>query len=165
MVLRIMPNSRCFVVAAFAVVCSGSYFVSAAAPASADLAADRNAISARLLQWTVAFNERRAADTCAIFAPDLIADVEGAPERGRAAICAQIATALARTDQRMTNAPDIREIIVSGRLAVVRLVWRVTVEHGTTRETTDEPGIDVFRKEPDGTWVIIRYLAYSREVR
>jgi steroid delta-isomerase len=143
----------------------GGLLVWAAAPAGADSESDRAAIAARLLRWTVAFNERRADATCDIFARDLIADVAGAPERGRAAICAQIATALARTDQRMTNVPDIREIIISGKVAVVRLVWRVTIERGHMRQTTDEPGIDVFRKEPDGTWVIIRYLAYSREVR
>jgi hypothetical protein len=26
-----------------------------------------------------------------------------------------------------------------------------------------EPGIDIFRRQPDGSWKIMRYMAYSRE--
>ena len=27
--------------------------------------------------------------------------------------------------------------------------------------TTEEPGIDIFRKQPDGRWQIIRFIAYT----
>jgi hypothetical protein len=45
----------------------------------------------------------------------------------------------------------------------VRLVWTLKVKRaGATRETVSrEPGIDIFRKQPDGRWKIIRYLAYE----
>jgi hypothetical protein len=30
--------------------------------------------------------------------------------------------------------------------------------------TSREPGLDVFSRQPDGTWNIIRYLATTREI-
>ena len=51
---------------------------------------------------------------------------------------------------------------MSGDLAVVRLVWRLEiVSAGTAAKVSEEPGIDIFRKQPDGSWKIIRYIAYE----
>ena len=57
----------------------------------------------------------------------------------------------------------IKEIIVSGDLAAVRLVWTLTVKRpGQVGGTaTTEPGLDLFRRQGDGTWKIVRYLAYE----
>ncbi len=57
----------------------------------------------------------------------------------------------------------IKEILVSGDLAAVRLVWTLTVATvGVAKTATaDEPGMDVFRKQPDGTWKIVRYIGYE----
>src|SRR5208337_3901354 len=54
----------------------------------------------------------------------------------------------------MRYAPDIEEIIVSGDLAVVRLVWNVSIRRGPTPAISKEPGLDVFRRQPDGRWAI-----------
>jgi ketosteroid isomerase-like protein len=55
----------------------------------------------------------------------------------------------------------IKEVIVLGSLAVVRLTWISTVTGSDGRSTTDdEPGLDVFQRQRDGTWKIIRYMAY-----
>ena len=58
---------------------------------------------------------------------------------------------------------DIKEVIVAGDLAVVRLVWRlkVTVPGAADAVESKEPGLDVFRRQPDGSWKIIRYVAYE----
>jgi steroid delta-isomerase len=50
----------------------------------------------------------------------------------------------------------------SGDLAVVRLVWTLETEreYGVGKKTIQEPGIDVFRRQADGSWKISRYLAY-----
>jgi steroid delta-isomerase len=41
-------------------------------------------------------------------------------------------------------------------------VWALTVTLGNGQKVTSvEPGMDVFRKEPDGSWKIIRYIAYE----
>jgi steroid delta-isomerase len=133
----------------------------ALSPAWADPDADKAAIVARLEAWADAFNARDAARTCDIFAPDLIATVRGAAERGRNAVCAQIGSALADPARTIRYAPDIQEILVSGDLAVVRLVWSVTVQRGPSPAISKESGLDVFRRGPDGRWSIIRFLAYS----
>ena len=57
----------------------------------------------------------------------------------------------------------IKEIIVSGDMAAVRLTWTLTVKRpgqvgGTS---TNEPGLDIFRRQGDGSWKIIRYIAYE----
>ena len=57
---------------------------------------------------------------------------------------------------------EVREIIVSGDIAVVRLVWKLTVTLPNGQQVVSvEPGMDVLRKEPDGAWKIIRYIAYE----
>ena len=57
---------------------------------------------------------------------------------------------------------DLKEILVSGDLAAVRLVWTLTVarKEGGVIETIEEPGIDIFRRQRDGSWKIARYLAF-----
>jgi steroid delta-isomerase len=139
--------------------------LSAAAVTSAlaDTDPDRLAITQRLQSWTTAFNARDAAATCDLFAPDLIATFRGGPDRGRDAVCQRIADALAQPGVQLHNALDIREIIVAGDLAVVRVVWTATIREGTSERRSVEPGIDIFKRQGDGRWSIIRYLAFSTD--
>ena len=44
---------------------------------------------------------------------------------------------------------------------MVRLQWTLTISPGG--ETSTESGLDVFRKEPDGVWRIIRFMAFDNE--
>jgi steroid delta-isomerase len=133
------------------------------APARADVEADRTAIAARLQAWTEAFNARDASRTCDLFSADLVSTMRGRRDEGRDAVCRRIAAALADKTMTIRYAPDIREILVSGDLAVVRLVWSVTIQRGPAPHASKEPGLDVFRREPDGQWRIIRFLAFSDE--
>ncbi len=121
------------------------------------------AIAARLQDFTAAFNARDAAGACDIFAPDLVSTMRGRPDNGREAVCKRIAAALADRSKTMRYAPDIEEIIVSGDLAAVRLVWNVTETRGGATRVSHEPGLDVFRRQPDGKWSIARFLAFSNE--
>ena len=131
------------------------------APAFADAADDKAAISARLEAWADAFNARDAIRTCDLFSADLVSTMRGRPDEGRDAVCRRIAAALADRHLTMRYAPEIKEILVSGDLAVVRLVWLMTVQRGPTPAVSKEPGLDVFRREPDGQWRIVRFLAFS----
>jgi uncharacterized protein (TIGR02246 family) len=132
-------------------------------PAQANVEADKAAIAARLTDWTAAFNARDAAAVCDLFAPDLVSTMRGRRDEGRDAVCKRIAAALADRSMEMRYAPDIEEIVVSGDLAFVRVVWTVTVERGATKRVSTEPGLDVFRRQPDGRWRIARFLAFSNE--
>jgi ketosteroid isomerase-like protein len=77
-------------------------------------------------------------------------------------MCSRLHRALTGREVGYRYGLTINEIIVSGDLAVVRLVWTLTVSRpGVPDVVTQEPGLDVFRKQDDGTWKIIRYLAYN----
>jgi len=70
---------------------------------------------------------------------------------------------LADPTKKFAYSLDIKEIIVAGDLAVVRLVWtlKVTAAGAANAAETKEPGLDVFRRQPDGSWKIVRYVAYE----
>lgn len=137
--------------------------LAAASAALADPRADEQAIAARLYQWAAAFNARDAAGSCDLFAPDLISTVPGALHADRDAVCARLAALLAKPGLRLRYSPDIQEIIVSGDTAVVRLVWTLTLDAGAVRHTRQEAGMDVFRRQPDGRWSIVRFMAFDIE--
>jgi ketosteroid isomerase-like protein len=120
-------------------------------------------VRAALLNWTADFNARKSGAICDLFAPDLRYDYRGMPERGFQDICALLKRSLSDPQKRYSYSPAIREIIVNGDLAIVRLTWTLTVKSESTGDETssDETGMDVFRRQPDGTWKIIRYIAYE----
>lgn len=134
----------------------------AASPATAQGAAEAD-IRKAFAQWTEDFNAGRADKVCDLFAKDLIAQYRGAPERGHERQCQLLTSALTDPARRYHNELAIREILVLGDIAIARVVWTQTVrENASGKETkTVEPGLDVFRREPDGRWRIIRYLAYD----
>ncbi|MFO1082744.1 MAG: SgcJ/EcaC family oxidoreductase [Reyranellaceae bacterium] len=120
-------------------------------------------IRGALERWTAAFNARQAEDVCDLFARDLRYDFRGQPERDYAAMCAGLRKALADRSRDLRYAFEIKEILVSGDLAIVRLVWTSALRAaGAERAVvTREPGLDVFRRQADGRWRIIRYMAYE----
>lgn len=118
-------------------------------------------ILAALERWRVDFNARRAAHICDLFAPSLRYDFQGLPEQNYTLLCDRLHRALANHTKSFQYGLHIKEIIVSGSLAVVRLTWIATVTGSDGRSTTeDEPGLDVFQRQPNGSWKIIRYVAY-----
>jgi uncharacterized protein (TIGR02246 family) len=137
--------------------------VGAPTPARADTEADRAAITGRLQRWAAAFNARDAAGACDLFARNLISTVPGALDGGRDAVCGRLAILVAKPDVQLHYSPDIQEIIVSGDIAVVRLFWTLTIQQGTQQHSSKEAGMDIFQRQPDGIWSIIRFLAFSTE--
>ena len=134
-----------------------------AAPAGA-AATERaqDEIRAAFETWTRDFNERKSDAVCSLFSPELRYDFRGYPERGYEDICSSLRRTLADQSKTYTYAFHIREILVEGDLAVVRLTWTLTVTLRNGQQVQSvEPGLDVMRRQTDGTWKIIRYLAYS----
>ena len=124
------------------------------------------AVHAALARWTQDFNGRNADKACSLFASDLRYDFRGYPERDYRDICDRMQRSLADASKTYSYDLDVREIIVSGDIAVARLVWKLTVTLANGQQIVSvEPGMDVFRKEPDGTWKIIRYIAYEAPER
>ena len=131
-------------------------------PAMANTEAEQ-AIRDALAKWTADFNAGDATRICDLFAPDLRYDFRGFPERDYNAICSLLHRALGDQSKKITYSFDIKEIIVSGDMAIVRLVWTSKVSQKGSPQVTEtkEPGLDVFRRQPDGKWRIARYMAYE----
>jgi len=131
-----------------------------APPALAGTAEDD--IRTRLDHWTRDFNAGKAGTICELFSKDLKYDFRGYPERDYQDICDRLHRSLNNASRRYAYGLDIHEVIVEGDLAVVRLSWTLTVRlpNGQT-VTSIEPGMDVLRKDADGQWKIVRYIAYE----
>jgi steroid delta-isomerase len=121
------------------------------------------AIRDALSKWTADFNARDASRICDLFAPDLRYDFRGMPERDYNAMCSALHRALGDRSKTLSYSFDIKEIIVSGDMAIIRLVWtsRLSRDGSSQVIETKEPGIDVFRRQADGKWRISRYMAYE----
>jgi hypothetical protein len=123
-------------------------------------------IRAALEQWRLDFNARKSTHICDLFATDLRYDFRGLPEQNYALLCDRLNRALADHSKTFQYDLRIQEIIVVGTLAAVRLTWISTVILPTQQTTTnEEPGLDIFQRQPNGDWKIIRYLAYEDEQR
>ncbi|MFK4447937.1 uncharacterized protein (TIGR02246 family) [Caballeronia udeis] len=144
---------------AIAVVSAG---VGAVTPARADVDSDRAAITERLQRWRVAFNARDAAGVCDVFAPDLVSTVPEVLDGSRDALCGKLSAVLAKPELQLDyDSPDIREIIVSGDIAVVRLFWTLTAQMRGESSVSTEAGMDIFKRQPDGKWSIARFISFS----
>jgi ketosteroid isomerase-like protein len=138
-----------------------------AAPARTAVAESaEEAIRSTFARWTQDFNAGKADSVCQLFSPELRYDLRGYPERDYNDVCTLLHRSLADPSKRYVYALDVREIIVSGDLAVVRLAWtlNVTLPNGQL-VTSVEPGMDILRKSPVGQWKIIRYIAYEAPER
>ena len=132
------------------------------APAHADEAADRAAITQRLQRWTADFNAKDPVGVCDLFAPDLVYSIPETVQGTQQTMCGNLAALLGKTDIQVSyKNPDIHEIIVSGDVAVVRLTWTLTTQANGARDTTTEEGMDIFRRQPDGMWSIARFVAFT----
>jgi ketosteroid isomerase-like protein len=128
----------------------------AAPPSLADPAND---IRTRFEQWTDDFNQGQADRVCDLFSREAISNYRGQPERTYEEICALVQDSLSDPARTYHYQLDIREIIVEGELAVVRLAWTLFI--APLNVTSVEFGMDILRREADGQWRVIRYLAHE----
>ncbi|WP_442578662.1 YybH family protein [Mesorhizobium sp. ASY16-5R] len=141
-----------------ALAASFCLFALSAPSALADDAAD---IRSRLHNWAEDFNEGRTDAACGLFSKDLVSDTQGQGETNYETRCKLISRVMHDPARKFRYAADIKEVIVEGDLAIVRLQWTLTVSPGN--EASTESGLDVFRKEADGVWRIIRFMAFQNE--
>ena len=135
--------------------CFSSGSASAAEPDPAEVAIRRV-----LEQWPKDFNARNKPGVFGFFAPDLVATFPGQPDRDFAAMCKHLGTALEDPKRFRYDAPKIHQVIVSGDLAVVRLTWTLRLTIDDREVVTREHGMDVFRRQKDGTWKCAISYAY-----
>ena len=119
-------------------------------------------IRGALTQWTTDFNAGRGDKVCSLFSTELRANVRGVPERDYAALCDLLTRSRGDRSRSYSYALDIKEIRVWGNTAMVRLVWTLTMRQGDKVTTSVEPGMDIFERQGDGSWKIIRFMAYEQ---
>ncbi len=123
--------------------------------------AAENEIRSAIENWRSAFNARNEDRVCDLFAPDLVANYQGEPERNYSSLCEMLRAAVRDPYVSYRYSVEINEIVVSGETAVVRLVWALEIEKaGSPKQTIEEPAVDIFHRQVDGSWRISRYLAY-----
>ena len=147
-----------------ALVRSGSLSLALASPAAAQGDSPAQAaIRAALTQWMADFNAGKADKVCGLFAPDLIAQYRGQPERDYQGLCDLLKRSLNDRSKTYAYSLAIKEILVAGDVAVVRLTWTLKVKpkDGAGEVSSEEPGMDIFRRQADGSWKISRYIAYE----
>jgi ketosteroid isomerase-like protein len=127
---------------------------------TADDVAKRDIVSA-LEHWRLDFNARESKIICDLFATELLYDFQGLPEQNYEQLCARLRGALADRSRTFHYDLMLKEVLLAGDLAIVRLTWisTLTTSDGES-EAQEEPGLDVFRRQSDGSWKIIRYIAY-----
>jgi steroid delta-isomerase len=131
-------------------------------PAEAADTAEQAAVRARLVKWTNDFNAGKVEESCDLFAAELRYDYRGLPERNYQDMCAGLRRALTDPSKHYSYGLAIKDIFVFGDMAAVRLVWTLTLTSaGGPPKVSHEHGIDVFRRQPDGAWRIIRFVAYD----
>jgi len=159
-VLFEMLTQKCIAAGA---LCAAALIVSPASSLAAEpVDSAEAAIRAALAKWTEDFNAGDAQKACDLFSPELRYDYRGFPERNYRDICNALQNSLTDPTKHYRYALAINDVLVSGNLAVVRLTWTLTVnEAGAEPQVSQERGLDVFRRESDGRWKIIRFIAFA----
>ena len=155
-------RKRVWRLAARSIITAAALIATLVVPGWAEpIEAVQNEIRSALEKWQSAFNDRDERQVCDIFAPDLVANYQGAPERDYASLCQLLQTAVQDTEKTYHYSLNVNEILVYDETAVVRLVWTLEIEqNGAPKETVEETAVDIFRHQADGSWKISRYLAY-----
>jgi uncharacterized protein (TIGR02246 family) len=120
----------------------------------------RTQISDSLANWTKALNAGDAKQGCDLFAPDLIVDIQGEQELGRTDACKRLANILKNPKQKLNHSINVKEIIVSEHLAVVRFVWKVSATGNGSTANMENLGMGIFRPQSDGKWKMARLMIY-----
>ena len=91
--------------------------------------AEQAAIRAALTKWTGDFNAGNVDMVCGLFARGLCYEYRGFPERGYQEMCDGLRNSLTDKTKSYNYSLDIKEVILSSDLAVVRLVWTLRSLH------------------------------------
>ena len=102
--------------------------------------AKRAEIAAVLERWTEDFNAGRTDKVCDLFARDLRSDYRGQPEGSYETLCAQLHRSLTDPARHYAYALAIKEILVWGDIAVVRLVWTLRLTLSPENREITTPG-------------------------
>lgn len=133
--------------------------------AAHDANEDRAAIEVALQKWPKDFNAENLDAVCGLFADDVVSTYPGGEDRNKGELCQRMQKLFNDPAKRYGYAPpDIREVLVDGDLATVKLFWTLTVADagGKVLDTGVEDGLDVFKRQADGRWKVHVSHAFTK---
>ena len=127
-----------------------------AAPVAEDAKAEKE-IRGALAAWVSAANRGDWKEAVKVWARDLIGWYPGMPDD---TYPREVERAARAGPPRTTYQVDVREVIVSGTLAVVRDVWTFSTKNASGASTVEKvKSFEVWRRQPDGRWKISRWIS------
>jgi len=123
---------------------------------SAEVQAEKQ-IRDSLGKWVAAANRGDWKEALKVWAPDLIGWYPGMPD----ATFAREAENAARGGAPRTRYDlEIKEVMVSGSLAVVRDLWTFSTKRESGEELVEKvKSFEVWQRQPDGSWKISRWIS------
>jgi ketosteroid isomerase-like protein len=109
-----------------------------------------------------AFNNVDSDAIIAPYARDVVLSYPGVPDMGYETLAKAYAGLRDRKDVVEKTSPTIEEILVSGDLGIIRVMWNTsTTEVATGRQSSRQmKDLQVWRREKDGTWMFIRGMHF-----
>ena len=112
-------------------------------------------------KWTEAFNHKDLQATCDLFSRSLVADYQGAPQKNYSSLCENFKNIFQKSSSRYHYRFKLHDVHRSGNMASVRVTWYLDrYEKGEHVSETQDEGIDIFEKNKEGKWKIVRFLSY-----
>ena len=122
-----------------------------------DRSAAEQEIRGALNRWVLAANRGDWKEALKVWAPDLIGWYPGEPD---ATYQRETENATRVTTPRTIYEVDVKEVMVSGPLAVVRDIWTFTTPMATGKPTVERlKSFEIWRQQPDGAWKINRWIS------
>lgn len=116
-------------------------------------------------EWTEAFNRQDLAQTCGLFSKDLIANYQGIPTKNYSSMCKNFEKIFAEKNPRYQYHFKIQNVYQASDLAVVRITWYLhKYQNGQEVSMSQDEGLDVLKKDAQGQWKIVNYLAYRSDI-
>jgi ketosteroid isomerase-like protein len=129
------------------------------AQTQADSAAAVRAIHAALTDWVAAANRGDWKSASKVWAPDLVGWYPGQPDDTYAREMDRVANPKLGSPKTHYEV-QVVEVMVSGKLAVVRDIWRFTTAAGKPDAATSVVrGFEVWTEQPDSSWKISRWIS------
>lgn len=133
--------------------------VSGSAQAQVDSMAAVREIRAALADWVAAANREDWKSASRVWAPDLVGWYPGQPDDTYAREMDRVANPKLGSPKTHYEVEAV-EVMVSGKLAVVRDIWRFTAPAGEPEATTSVvKSFEVWRQQPDRPWRISRWIS------
>ncbi len=119
---------------------------------------DEKSIRAALQNWVTNYNAENFEKTFEVWSPELIGWYPGSPE-----ITYEMSTKVpSKSAVKSTYKLTINEVLMDGKLAVVRDTWEQTItKEGAVLKVILIKSFEVWKKHDDNKWKIIRWISYE----